>query len=526
MRLNLITKLTLATGVILMVTMACFAWLRIGNLERLLLEEAVTSADNLSETIVRTTHYQMLDNDLPRVFQMITEAGSQKGIKRIRMISKEGKIAFSTKRNEIGTLVDKKAAACNMCHTGSAPLLHATSMSRSRIYRDESGATVLGMAKGIYNEPKCSAAACHFHPSSARILGVLDVVVSLDNMNAQLAEYRNKAIIQTIILLGLLTLSLTFFMMKLVTVPLRLLLTHTKKVAAGDLESSVAVQSGDELGELACSFNGMTDNLRQARRELEEWAHNLEAKVEERTRELKQMQAQLVRSEKLASQGELVAGIAHEINNPLTGILVYSSLISSDPKLDPELKPDIETIVRETQRCASIVKGLLDFSRETPPQKKPLALEQVMEEALNLVIHQSLFHDIVIARRYAADLPLVMADHNQMEQVLINLLLNAGQAMTGAGELTITTGVFPGGEALFASIRDSGCGIPEEHLGKIFDPFFTTKDQKGTGLGLSVSYGIIANHGGKIGVESQVGAGTTFTVILPLAGVETEPVES
>jgi two-component system NtrC family sensor kinase len=522
MRLNLISKLTLATGIILVVTMACFAWLNIGNLKRLLLEESVTNVENLSETIVRTTYYQMLDNDLPRVFQMITEAGSQKGVERIRLISKDGKIAFSTKKDEIGTLVDKKAAACNMCHTGSEPLLHTSSMNRSRIFNDERGKEVLGMAKGIYNEPKCSAGACHFHHPTARILGVLDVIVSLDNMNAQLAEYRNKTILHTIILLGLLAASITFFMMNLVTVPLSHLLTRTKKIAEGDLESSVAVQSGDELGELAQSFNIMTDNLRQARWELEEWAHNLETKVEDRTHELKQMQAQLIRSEKLASQGELVAGIAHEINNPLTGILVYSSLISSDPKLDPDLKPDLETIVRETQRCASIVKGLLDFSRETPPRKNPLALEQVLEEALNLVVHQSLFHNIVITKRYAAALPQVMADHNQIEQVFINLLLNAGQAMTGAGDLTITTGLIPGDNSVFAAIRDTGCGITEEHLVKIFDPFFTTKDQKGTGLGLSVSFGIIANHGGRIGVESVVGTGTTFTIILPLTGEDEE----
>ena len=522
MRLNLISKLTLATGVILVVATACFAWLNIGNLKRLLIEESVTNVENLSETIVRTTHYQMLDNDLPRVFQMITEAGGQKGVERIRMISKDGKIFFSTKKDEIGKLIDKKAAACNMCHTGTEPLLHTSSMNRSRVFTDETGKEVLGMAKGIYNEPKCSAAACHFHPPATRILGVLDVIVSLDYMNAQLAEYRNKTIIHTIILLGLLALSLTFFMMNLVTVPLRHLLNRTKKIAEGDLDSSVTVLSGDELGELAQSFNIMTDNLRQARGELEEWAHNLEAKVDERTRELKQMQAQLIRSEKLASQGELVAGIAHEINNPLTGILVYSSLIFSDPKLDPDLKPDLETIVRETQRCASIVKGLLDFSRETPLQKKPLSLEQVIEEALNLVIHQSLFHDIIITKRYATDLPEVMADHNQIEQVFINLLLNAGQAMTGAGDLTITTGSVPGGGSVFISIRDTGCGISEEHLGKIFDPFFTTKDQKGTGLGLSVSFGIIANHGGKIGVESEVDRGTTFTVILPLTGEDEE----
>jgi two-component system NtrC family sensor kinase len=236
------------------------------------------------------------------------------------------------------------------------------------------------------------------------------------------------------------------------------------------------------------------------------------------------MQAQLIRAEKLASQGELVAGIAHEINNPLTGILVYSSLIRNDPRIDPELRLDMQTIVRETERCAGIVKGLLDFSRETPPQKNFVDLTQVMEDSLKLVVHQSLFHDITITKRYASGLPKVMADHNQIMQVFINILLNAGQSMPRGGTLDITTGVTENGCSVFVAIADTGYGIPEEHMGKIFDPFFSTKDQKGTGLGLSVSFGIIANHGGTIGVESQVGKGTTFTIFLPLEEQEHEGV--
>lgn len=521
MKLTLISKITLATGVILLVAMTGFSWLNFNNLKRLLLEEYVINADNLSETIVRTTHYQMLENDLHRVYQMISEVGTQKEVERVRLINKNGTIVFSTKKEEIGTLLDKKAAACNMCHSGSTALLTVSSMNRSRIFTEE-GKEVLGIAKGIYNERKCATAECHFHPSAATILGVLDVIVSLDNMNAQLASHRNKTIIHTLLLLAVLSLVLTLFMMNFVTDPVRQLLARTKRIAEGDLESSVAVQSSDELGELAESFNAMTDNLRQARQELEEWAKTLEIKVEQRTHELKQMQAQLIRSEKLASQGELVAGIAHEINNPLTGILVYSSLIVSDPLLDPTLKPDLETIVRETQRCAGIVKGLLDFSRETPLQKKPVALDQVMEAALNLVIHQSLFHDITITKQFCVDLPTVMADYNQIEQVFINILLNAGQAMPHGGSLSITTGLTGDSCSVYATIADTGQGISEEHLGKIFDPFFTTKDQKGTGLGLSVSFGIIANHGGKIGVESKKGEGTSFTIFLPLEQEDSE----
>jgi two-component system NtrC family sensor kinase len=264
----------------------------------------------------------------------------------------------------------------------------------------------------------------------------------------------------------------------------------------------------------------MTNNLKKARDELEDWGRNLEAKVEDRTREVKQMQAQLARSEKLASLGELVAGIAHELNNPLTGVLVFSSLIRKDEKLHPELQGDIDVIVHETERCATIVKGLLDFSRESIPRKEPSSLNQIMDRTLTLVGHQSFFHDIEIRKDYSGDIPDVLVDPNQIEQVFINMLLNASQAMNGKGVLAIRTRVGPDGRRASIDISDTGCGIPEENLNRIFDPFFTTKANKGTGLGLSVSYGIIENHGGEIEVQSRMGAGTTFTILLPLPQME------
>jgi two-component system NtrC family sensor kinase len=307
-----------------------------------------------------------------------------------------------------------------------------------------------------------------------------------------------------------------------VNYPVHQLLRHTQRVATGNLDSDVAFNSDDELGELANSFNIMTQNLRKARTELEDWGRRLETKVEERTRELTQIQAQLVRSEKLASLGELVAGISHELNNPLTGILVFSSLIQEDERLDPSLKSDLETIVRESQRCAAIVRGLLDFSRESVPKKELTSLNHIMDLTLTLVGNQAFFHDIIIHKEYSEQMPNVLADPNQMEQVFVNILLNASQAMEGRGNLTITTGTIQEGTWAYATVSDSGCGISADNLGRIFDPFFTTKENKGTGLGLAVSYGIIQNHGGVIEVESEVGKGTTFIVKLPLPGAEQE----
>lgn len=517
MRLSLISKLSIATSVVLLLTMGLFAYINIEQLEKLLFEEAVTDADKLSETIIRTTHYHMLENNLKRAYQIIDEVGSQRGtIERIRMVNKFGQVTHSTDPKETGLYLDKKAEACSMCHSGPSPLVHATTMNRSRIFQNREGEEVLGIAKAIYNEERCYTAPCHYHPKEAKVLGVLDVIVSLDPMHRKVYAYRNEIIILTILQIGLIALCLTFFTQRLVNRPVRLLVRHAHRVGSGELDARVALRSRDELGELAEAFDDMTENLHKAHTELADWGKNLEVKVEERSLELKRIQAQLVHSEKLASLGELVAGIAHEINNPLTGILVFASLLSSDSKLDPTLKGDLDLIVKETQRCAKIVKGLLDFSRESIPQKRPASLNAVMDATLTLVGNQSCFHDVRIIKEYNPDIPEMLLDPNQIEQVFINLLLNACHAIAGTGEIRIRTGLNHDSASAFVAITDTGCGIPEDILGKIFDPFFTTKENKGTGLGLSVSYGIIEGHGGRIEVQSTVGTGTTFTVWLPL----------
>jgi len=517
LRLSLIAKLSLAISLILLATMGLFAYINVEQLEKLLYEEAVIDADKLSETIIRTTHYHMLENNLKRAYQIIDEVGAQRGtIERIRMVNKFGLVTHSTDNKETGLFLDKKAEACSMCHSGPSPLVHATTMNRSRLFTNREGREVLGLAKAIYNEERCYTAPCHFHPKEAKVLGVLDVIVSLDQMHQKVYAYRNEIIVLTVMQIGLIALCLTFLTQRLVNRPVRALVRHANLIGGGDLDARVSVKNRDELGDLAEAFNGMTINLKKARVELEDWGKNLEEKVEQRTQEIKKIQSQLVHSEKLASLGELVAGIAHEINNPLTGILVFASLLSSDSKLDPSLKGDLDLIVKETQRCARIVKGLLDFSRESMPQKKPSSLNAIMDATLTLICNQACFHDINVIKEYNPDIPEMHMDPNQIEQVFINLLLNACHAIGGPGEIRIRTGLDQEREEAYAAITDNGCGIPEDNLSKIFDPFFSTKENKGTGLGLSVSYGIIEGHGGSIDVQSTVGAGTTFTCWLPL----------
>ncbi|HAD04385.1 MAG: two-component sensor histidine kinase [Desulfuromonadales bacterium GWC2_61_20] len=526
MRLSLQSKFTLATSVLVLGVMLLFAFINMRTLRDLWIHEAIKDVDSLSETIIRTTYYQMLEDDRARVYEMIREVGAQEGIDHIRLVDKDGIISFSTDAAETGQLLDKEAAACNVCHLHDTPLAQAPSMSRSRTFRNPAGEEILGLAKGIYNQPECVNAACHAHPASAKLLGILDVTVSLTPVHERIESYRDALILLTLGLLLVLFASLRGLTVSLVTRPLQQLLDHTRRLARGELEGKVAAIRKDEIGELAESFNDMTANLRQARDELRNWGETLEVRVAERAEEIQEIQHRLMHAERLASLGELVAGIAHEVNNPLTGILMLSSLALERHDLPPQLRHDLETVVGETQRCAVIVRGLLEFSRQREPRKDLESVNVLLDSTLALVEHQALFLNIRVDRDYDAAILQILVDTSQMRQVLMNLLINAGQAMPQGGVLSVRTGVKLSTRQIFVAIRDSGCGIAAEHLSKIFDPFFTTKDHVGTGLGLAVSYGIVKSHGGEIEVESRPGEGALFTLLLPLppAGEGEKPV--
>ncbi|MDD2272655.1 MAG: ATP-binding protein [Desulfuromonadaceae bacterium] len=517
-RFSLIQKLTILTGTVVVLFMTLFAWVNIDNLQKLLVNNTIRDLDNLATTIIRMTHNQMLADDRTTVYQMIDEVASRPGIERIRMINREGIIVHSTAPEEIGHKLDQNGAHCNLCHKVDKPLIRPPLLDRSRFFTLSDGKQVMGLAKSVQNDSSCSTAACHFHSGSTKVLGVVDIIVSLDVLKADLASYRNRIILLTVLLIILLGASLTFFTLHLVNRPVNELLRHTARLTNGQLDCELTPTSSDELGELMHAFQLMTNNLREARNDLEEWGRTLEEKVEERSEELQRMQMQLVHTEKLASLGELVAGIAHEINNPLSGILIFSSLVAKDKRLDPALKGDIETISGEAQRCAGIVKGLLEFAKDYQPEMITCDINQVLINSLRLVECQSVFQNVTIIRQLDSHLPEIMADQNQLKQVFINIFINAGQAMQELkqAELEIlTTAEDTAGGGVIIRISDSGGGVPEEQLCKLFDPFFTTKGTGGTGLGLSVSYGIIQAHGGTITADSTLGVGTTFIIRLP-----------
>ena len=295
------------------------------------------------------------------------------------------------------------------------------------------------------------------------------------------------------------SLVLIFFVTAAVLRPIGAIVAMSKRVVAGDTAARVGIRPPGEMGVLCQAVDGMADAL---------------AEREERLKRV--TNRQLGRSEKLASVGRLAAGVAHEINNPLTGVLSFACMMQDKANMDEQDRQDLELIIHETTRAAGIVRGLLDFARERPVVKTPLDLNEIVRRTIRLLGNQKALQGIVIAENLADTLPSVDGDDHQIEQVMLNLAINACEAMPDGGTLLITSEAADG--KVLVKFTDTGCGIKPEFLDKIFEPFFSTKPVgKGTGLGLSVSYGIVEEHGGTLEVESEEGKGSTFTVVLPCA---------
>jgi len=499
--------------------MATFAYVVVRTQQRHLINQVVESAALLSDTVKRSVYFNMLEDKRPEVYRSLATIGGHDQIERARLFNKEGRITFSTDVKEQGTFVDKRAESCYACHAENEPIKRLNLPSRSRIYAHE-GHRVLAMVTPIYNEPSCSSAACHAHPPERTVLGVVDLGISLAPIDASLAQLERATLLGAgISVLGLAGI-VTWVARKKVLVPVQRLAEGTRRVASGDLKQPVPVVSSDELGLLATSFNEMEQALAKIRADRLALLDSLERQVEERTAALKNAQDRLVQSEKLSSLGRLAASVAHEINNPLAGILTYSKLIirtieegDTSPKGRESAVKQLKLVQRETERCTAIVRNLLDFARERPLKLSDVSVNAAAEEALMLVANQARLQNVELVKELGAQRP-VHADFGQLRQALINIIINACDAMPKGGRLRVTTRDDTAAHEILLDVADTGTGIPPEHLKKVLDPFFTTKE-KGTGLGLSVVYGIIERHGGRLEIDSVVGRGTTIHIRLP-----------
>jgi two-component system, NtrC family, sensor kinase len=487
---------------------------------------ALGSAERISDVIKRSTSYYMMRNDREGLYQVMRTMGNEPGMIRLRIFDQEGRVSYSTDSSELSHIVDKNAEACYGCHAQSQPMTKLNRPDRFRIYRNGGGRRVLGIITPIENQPSCSNADCHAHPASQQILGVLDTNLSLARADTQLAESTRQMIAYTVVAMLAIAFLIWLFVWRFVAQPLQKLERGTEHLADGDLGYQIQPSANDELGDLAQSFNSMSLQLRAANEEIVAWARTLEHRVDQKTSELKRAHDQMLHTEKMASIGKMAAVVAHEINNPLSGILTYAKLLrkwmgngQTEEKHREEAQQCLELIASESRRCGELVKNLLTFSRTAPMNPEPADLNKVIDRLVRLVQHKLEMTGIQLQLELDDKLPEVTCDASQIEQVLLALVMNAIDAMPRGGNLLLRTKWLTDSSQIEMRVRDDGSGISPEILPQIFEPFLTTKEVgHGVGLGLAISHGIIERHNGHIEVQSELGKGTTFIITLPVSG--------
>ena len=513
-------------GSLLAVMVVIFALLGFLNirLHRQHLEAAtLASAERVSDVINRSTTYYMLRNDREGLYHAIRTMADEPGMVKVRILDQQGRVSYSTDPKEVSHVLDKTAEACYGCHAKSQPLARLNRPDRFRIYRNGGGKRVLGIITPIENRPSCSNADCHAHPAGQQVLGVLDTNLSLANADAQLKVSSARMLYYTAGAMLIIAVLSWLFVWSEVGQPIKALKKGTEHLSRGELGYQIEVRSHDEVGDLAQSFNGMSLQLRAANEEIVTWAKTLEDRVEQKTRELKRAHDHVLHVEKMASIGKMAAVVAHEVNNPLSGILTYAKLLrkwvasgQTEHEKREEAIQCLELIAAESRRCGDLVKNLLTLSRTAPMNVQSTDLHTVIDRSLLLVRHQLELVGVQLQLNYAENLPRVPCDPAQIEQVLLVLIMNAIDAMPRGGNLWIKTELSDDENEIKIQVRDDGAGIAPDVLPQIFEPFLTTKESgRGVGLGLAISRGIVERHQGRIEVKSELGRGSTFTVTLP-----------
>jgi len=486
-------------------------------------------ADRSSGLIRRATHDGMLLNRLDEVQSMIERLSAGSEVAAIRVYDRVGRVVLSSDRSEIGQRLSLAAPKCGSCHSGgSGGQVRTQARERSRSGSEE----VLRQLSVIESEPGCTVAGCHDRDAGKRVLGVLEVEMSMQPLHAALAASQGQLFWTTLVLLlvsGVVT-WITF--RRLIYRPIRVLQAGARRIAGGDLSTRLEVPGGHELAFLARDFNRMAEDLSRMQEEVRDWSQTLEQKVVEKAAELQSAQRQVLHMEKMASLGKLSATVAHEINNPLSGVLTYARLVERvlaeqplEASVAEELQRYLQLVQRECSRCGAIVQNLLAFARRTGGELVTVDVDDVVERSIMLLRHHLEISGISLRTQLLKTEREVVADPGQLEQALVALLVNAIEAMPSGGEL----GVRLSGDAAAVQIEisDTGIGIPADVLPQVFEPFFSTKhEQSGAGLGLAVVYGIVNRHGATIRIDSEPDQGTTVRVRLPRHPPEESPAEA
>ena len=431
-------KLIIAVGVITIVIFGVFSYFSISAQSDALSSQAEIHANKLSEAIKNSTHTSMLENKKEEIHAIIDTVSHEPSIMEIRILNKEGTVTFSSRKDSIGKMVDKRAESCYACHTENQPLEKLSISERMRIYRiSPDSPRILAVINPIYNEPSCYQGACHAHTKDQTVLGVLDIKMDLKDVDQQIKDSKFRLIVFAVIAILALSFFIAYFVRKWIGKPVSELVRATNEVSSGNLDYTIENPGKDELGILAKSFNKMTKSLAEAK-------------------------LQLFQADKMASLGRLAAGVAHEINNPLTGVLTYSSFLLKRTKDNPELQESLGVIVRETIRSREIVKSLLDFSRQSVPKKHRADINRILKSAVDVVANQLALKQIELEEHLDTSLPEITVDANQIQQVFINLLVNAADAIgDNGGKISVDHSLISLSPHGLAQIKAAVC--PKRH---------------------------------------------------------------
>ncbi|MDH4069256.1 MAG: ATP-binding protein [Ignavibacteria bacterium] len=522
-------RLFLLIGAVTTLALTVLTILSIENQRNDLMSHVELDGARFSDLVIRSTRHSMLENRKEEVKNIISAIGGEQGIEGIRIYNKDGEVVFSTTESEIHQKADLSAEACIACHPSeSLDEVRPPGEGRYRIFGTHSGERVLGLITPIMNESSCSDAACHAHPADKTILGILDLQMSLVTIDSELQASANRHILFSIGAVALSSLVSGIFIWIVIHRPVHSLITGMKDVGSGRLSRKIFLRQRSEIGELADQFNVMTSELFTAREELTGWSRTLEEKVREKTNELEAIHRQMLHVEKMASLGNLAASVAHELNNPLEGILTFAKLLikrirklSLPAETEQEITSDLSLVADETRRCGTIVKDLLLFARRDHAVSGPVQLREVIDRCISLIGHHARVHNVSIS----VDCPpeaVIEGSRHEMEQVFIALSVNAIEAMSRiggndeGGSLRITAEVSHDSKSVLVHVSDTGIGMTDEVKRHVFEPFFTTKSGgTGVGLGLAIVYGIIRRHRGTISIESTSPSGTSIFIRLP-----------
>jgi two-component system NtrC family sensor kinase len=545
---SLSVKLMAVLALVVIAAFATVGYLTLRAHSRQSIALVAQNLDTLVDTVRASTRYHMLRAAHQDAAEIVKTIGRQREVERVRVIAKDGRVWMSGRPEELGVVLSVSDPACAGCHRPGPPTAITLELpDRMSIY-ERDGQSFMTIIRPIYNEPECSNAACHVHPGAQRVLGIIDMGVRLDPLREALSESRSSFIAISMPFAVGIPLLVGLYLWRSVHRPVRRIIHGIERVARREVAQPIAVIQEDELGVLARAFDEMvcalqvadgelkdwghtleqrvedkTCELRAAEQELKNWARTLEERVEEKTRELRLVETHIARADRLASLGKLAADVAHEINNPISGVLTYVQLIRkrlASGKLAPadveQYKQHLGVVEAELRRCGEIVNNLLVFARDPSAALARVTLREVVESAIAVVRPKLEASPLALNVSIADDLPPVLCERNQIQQVLMILMINAIEAMPHSGTLTVRCTREPGWDGACIAVEDTGPGLPASVRARLFEPFVSTKEEaSGVGLGLSIALAIVRKHSGRIEAESPREGGTNFRVWLP-----------